>query len=760
MVKSKIIVVFYVAVVLLSLSAALSSLPLNIVYATSPSSYPKTYRGLDYIDVEYAPGKHTWKTMPQTVWNGSHWVDYIFQDLYASQGKYVVQVGLIGVEIYDYYAKFYDPNITEVRLYDERWEVQKWKTAGPGNWEDVGAQSESPVYTIVEDDSGVNITKSFHSWAGWLNITYVFHVFLKHNIVFTSDIASAETFQVLQKWSGIVGTKCKHQNETIEITSPIELNGTEFEFLKADEELSVLEDQWAMEQYLKPVTVDVHAQGMKCDFVFGNWTKSYGEAIQIDPTSITLKPSTTHKAYKSSLFTGAGLNPSEATIEFNSGEYTNVQSDDGSRVGRTTDLPYGYSQRFTFNLTSYDSDGWLVENVTYRWDGIAVKGSADLKVMTKTFAFGGNAWTPDTTLDTNDIEGWETTKSFTDIIQGYVISTDNHFFEFGVHSEPTAGDSSQIYTDAIQIEIYYSQGMCFPTDENAWEYIRSVSETYADALNGDASFFLDTDVMYCGQIYSDPYYAIYRTFLGFDTSPIPDGAYNFNGTLWIKTWVDMSATDFTVEVWNASWGSVNIATNKGNWTSYDTKLGDLFNTADYIDEHWFSYSGISSIDAVTHAQFMLRSSREGTIPSGDERIEFYPNDGVYDAHLVVNEPTIGEFQAPTTVYANQYFFLNASINDDDGIADFDYATIEISNSVVLKWTNSTNTFSEQSDSNNYCTLDAGNSIRGSVNSTAYKLSWKIKLTWTYPEGSVGVIATNTGVYDDGGESGSGSSFPV
>ena len=69
---------------------------------------------------------------------------------------------------------------------------------------------------------------------------------------------------------------------------------------------------------------------------------------------------------------------------------------------------------------------------------------------------------------------------------------------------------------------------------------------------------------------------------------------------------------------------------------------------------------------------------------------------------LVNEltvPTIGTFQAPSTVYANKYFFLNATISDVDGVADFENATIEISNNVVLKWLNSTNTFSEQSDAN-------------------------------------------------------------
>ena len=119
-------------------------------------------------------------------------------------------------------------------------------------------------------------------------------------------------------------------------------------------------------------------------------------------------------------------------------------------------------------------------------------------------------------------------------------------------------------------------------------------------------------------------------------------------------------------------------------------------------------------------------------------------------------PTIGEFQAPSTVYANQYFFLNATIDDPDGVTDFIGAVIGIDGTVILKWENSTNIFSEYSDPSGYCTLDADNSERNTVNSTAYKISWKIKLTWTYSEGYISVISANTRVYDSTGASSSGS----
>jgi hypothetical protein len=126
------------------------------------------------------------------------------------------------------------------------------------------------------------------------------------------------------------------------------------------------------------------------------------------------------------------------------------------------------------------------------------------------------------------------------------------------------------------------------------------------------------------------------------------------------------------------------------------------------------------------------------------------------AEVPLNPPSIGEFQAPTTVYANHYFFLNATVNDDDGIADLVNVTVELSNGVILKWDNATDVFSEFQDTYGYCTLDASNSFKTTVNSTAYKLSWKIKLTWNYPEGNVSIISANTKVFDSKGASGSAS----
>jgi len=96
--------------------------------------------------------------------------------------------------------------------------------------------------------------------------------------------------------------------------------------------------------------------------------------------------------------------------------------------------------------------------------------------------------------------------------------------------------------------------------------------------------------------------------------------------------------------------------------------------------------------------------------------------------LVVEErPTIGTFQAPSgRININQYFYLNATVQYLSGTAGLKNATLTLNYSINLNWFNSTNTFTKTGDANGYCTLDSG--IRTTVNSTAYKLSWKVKFS--------------------------------
>jgi hypothetical protein len=110
-------------------------------------------------------------------------------------------------------------------------------------------------------------------------------------------------------------------------------------------------------------------------------------------------------------------------------------------------------------------------------------------------------------------------------------------------------------------------------------------------------------------------------------------------------------------------------------------------------------------------------------------------------------PTIGVFSAPADVYAGQYIFINATVDDADGRTQIANATIELSGNVILKWLNAFNTFSIQSDPNNYVTLNQSACLRTILNDTAYLLSWNLRFAWNYSYATPSIIVTNTKVYD-------------
>lgn len=126
-----------------------------------------------------------------------------------------------------------------------------------------------------------------------------------------------------------------------------------------------------------------------------------------------------------------------------------------------------------------------------------------------------------------------------------------------------------------------------------------------------------------GQMYKSATYFIYRSYLSFDTSTIPDNANVSSATLKMKTESDYSGTDFMVYLCGGTQpiygGSLEIA----DWGCGTSKLAE-WNTSNYQDETWINFTvPIAQINKQGRTQFELRSSREGTTPTGNEYVKFY-----------------------------------------------------------------------------------------------------------------------------------------
>jgi hypothetical protein len=191
---------------------------------------------------------------------------------------------------------------------------------------------------------------------------------------------------------------------------------------------------------------------------------------------------------------------------------------------------------------------------------------------------------------------------------------------------------------------------------------------------------------------------------------------------WIDTNVVISWSS-QIDLYNGTWTPISMYDIAGQWVNV-------------------SFSEITNVVACRCRFYNIN-------PSSYTWAKIYEVDLL---NIAVNQaPTTGEFQAPATAYANQYFFLNHTIQDVDGNTTFINSTLTVVNGTsTFKWVNSTNTFSEDSDSSNYWTLDAGNSLRVYVNATSFRLCYKLKAYWNFTEGAISVNAT---VFDDGGLNG-------
>jgi len=162
-------------------------------------------RGVNY-EIYYNstnPSHKQWRSAPQWVWSEieGKYVPYVFEDKFTSDGYFEVRSGLIGARIFQDHATFYDPNMTEVRLYEEQWEVQQFNPKN-NKWAAViGSYSTFEGYLIKKDEKCINVTMQYSSWAGWLNITYTFHegAPLKHTVVFKSALDYETDFRVIQE---------------------------------------------------------------------------------------------------------------------------------------------------------------------------------------------------------------------------------------------------------------------------------------------------------------------------------------------------------------------------------------------------------------------------------------------------------------------------------------------------------------------------------------------------------------------------------
>ncbi|MBC7262080.1 MAG: hypothetical protein H5T63_08705, partial [Chloroflexi bacterium] len=95
-------------------------------------------------------------------------------------------------------------------------------------------------------------------------------------------------------------------------------------------------------------------------------------------------------------------------------------------------------------------------------------------------------------------------------------------------------------------------------------YVLGYSSVYSSArADSDACYVADSRGR-VGQQYSSGY-SVWRSYLSFDTSGIPDDATITSATLYVCAMVDVSATDFDIKVYRYEWVEALCSNTEANW---------------------------------------------------------------------------------------------------------------------------------------------------------------------------------------------------
>lgn len=157
----------------------------------------------------------------------------------------------------------------------------------------------------------------------------------------------------------------------------------------------------------------------------------------------------------------------------------------------------------------------------------------------------------------------------------------------------------------------------------------AVYSTVRTSVSGD-SLTNTTTSLYLGQSYGGGVYSIYKSYVYFNTSPIPDAENIVSAWLRLYGMDDWSDTDFSITIQNGQpiYPHDPLILSDYNMTLYSGD-GGAFNTTGFITTGYndieFSTTGLGWINVTGMTKLCLRSSREiaGNTPTGSEHLRVY-----------------------------------------------------------------------------------------------------------------------------------------
>jgi len=314
-------------------------------------------------------------------------------------------------------------------------------------------------------------------------------------------------------------------------------------------------------------------------------------------------------------------------------------------------------------------------NNTLEWDyGVCVRRVRVIEgLIQETWIFDkdpkGTVWIKDNA---------QKSAGFTWAIAPYAYDADGNAITINQYKQVMASDMAKaVYPVTIDpTEVYVtsaSDGYAHAVDPVA--YATAWIQVNADDVSSGGA------VSYFGQLKSGGSYNIYRAYLYFDTSAIPDSASITAANVSIYGSGDLTTTDFNMTITNGqpTYPHDPLVVGDYDKTNY-SGIGGSLNTSSFITTGYtnisLNASGISWISLVGTTKLTLRSQKDidGTAPTGSEYLEFsaYERGAGYRPYLEVTYSSSGVPTVttnPATYVTKTTAQLNGYVNADGGEAD-------------------------------------------------------------------------------------------
>ena len=261
-----------------------------------------------------------------------------------------------------------------------------------------------------------------------------------------------------------------------------------------------------------------------------------------------------------------------------------------------------------------------------------------------------------------------------------------------------------------------------------------------------------------GQDYSDSNYYIFRSYVYFDTSSIPDSATILTANLRLYSTGSGVNTEVYVLSGMPTYPHDPLVAGDYDYSVYNSGAGNslCYAGSPSYQTIGLTSTGISWINKAGWTKFCLRSYNDvyGNEPTGLEEIYFFQadwtgtnfdpkldityNEAPVNVGFSLSNPSIG---TQGVLAQKQVYNFRAMVSDAQGGTDLNYVdmTLDQGGQILrFRWTESTDAFSEQYDPNGYVSISSS-SADSSLNGNQWTLDFKITFAWTYPDESLHTV---------------------